>query len=114
MPINRDTIIDEKVVTGNAGRTFNHFEGFVTENPDGTRTLRLRIDEVDLVVLESGTSYTRQRNEALDLTLSPPETEFFVYNLRTGAQTATKRTYGLLSTMLQSLYLDAAAKQKAM
>ncbi len=110
MPINRDTIIDEKVVSGNSGRTFNHFEGFATENPDGTRTLRIRFDEVDSIVFSDGTSYTKQRDQVTDVELLPLEAEFSVYNLRTGTPTATKRSYGLLSVMLQSVYLNAVAK----
>lgn len=111
MPTNRDTTIGETVVSGNAGRTFNHFEGFATENPDGTRTLRIRFDEVDIIVFSDGSSYTKQRDQATDVELSPLGAEFSVYNLRTGAPTATKRSYGLLSVMLQSAYLDAVAKQ---
>lgn len=115
MPINRDGIRGEKVVSGNYGTTFTHFEGRVTDNPDGSRTLAIRFDEVELVIFGDGTSFSRPASgyTSLDVVLSPPETEFFMYNLRNNTPRATKKPLGQLADELQSLYLHYAAARDA-
>lgn len=107
MPINRDDIIGETVVSGSSGRTCNHIEMFFSED----RTIRLRFDESDVTVLADGSAYHRQRSRSLEVTLSPGDTAFNMYNRRTATATGQTRTYDQLTAMLMSLYLSQVAIQ---
>lgn len=107
MPINRDDIVGEVVVSGNTGRTCNHIEMFFTDD----RIIRVRFDESNVTVLSDGTAYHRQRPKSLEVTLTPGTTTFDLYNRRTAAKVGQTRTYDQLTAMLMSLYLDQVARQ---
>lgn len=110
MPINRDDIISEVVVSGSSGISCNRAEIFIDPV---TRQLRINFHLVKITVLADGRYFEEQQMPiTVDMEDGTGRKTFVIYNRRTGLPLSGSptMTYDVMSRNIMSLFFDAAAK----